>query len=79
MIQRQQDRHGWEFIFLAANIDAVETADKYGIRRDRAVNYCQTDEGIADSYDMMCESISCMRRAESLDSGAWRRDRKDDK
>lgn len=79
MIQRQQDRYGWEFIFLAANIDAVETADKYGIRRDRAVNYCHTDEGIADSYDMMSESISCLRRAESLDSGSWKRERKEDK
>ncbi len=26
LIERQKSEHGWEFIFLGANIDAVETA-----------------------------------------------------
>lgn len=76
MIQRQQDRYGWEFIFLAANIDAVETADKYGIRRERAVNYCQTPEGVRESYCMMSEVISKVRKEENLDDGDWKKDKK---
>ncbi|MBE7080827.1 MAG: VWA domain-containing protein [Clostridiales bacterium] len=72
MIQRQQDKYGWEFIFLAANIDAVETADRYGIRRERAVNYCQTPEGVKESYCMMSEAISRVRKAEKLDNGDWK-------
>lgn len=76
MIQRQQDRYGWEFIFLAANIDAVETADRYGIRRERAVNYCQTPEGVQESYCMMSEAISKVRNEENLDDGDWKKDKK---
>lgn len=81
MIKRQQDRYGWEFIFLAANIDAVETADRYGIRRERAVNYRQTPEGVKASYCMMSEAISKVRKEVSLDDGAWKKveDKKEDK
>ena len=39
MIQRQKEKYGWEFLFLGANIDAVETAGDLGITPDRAVNY----------------------------------------
>lgn len=39
MIKRQKEKYGWEFLFLAANIDAVTTAETFGIGRDRAVNY----------------------------------------
>ena len=39
MIRRQEEKYGWEFIFLADNIDAVETAEHIGIRKVRAANY----------------------------------------
>ena len=39
MVQRQTEKYGWEFLFLGANIDAVETASNIGIAKDRAVNY----------------------------------------
>ena len=60
-IKRQQERYGWEFIFLAANIDAVETADGLGIRRDRAANYRQTSKGVGKSYHVMSEAILSVR------------------
>lgn len=41
---KEQEEKGWEFLFVAANIDAVETAESIGIRRDRAVNYRVEDE-----------------------------------
>ena len=59
-IRRQTEKYGWEFIFLAANIDAVETAEKIGIRRERAANYCQTKEGVGQSYYAMSEAISAV-------------------
>ena len=31
MIERQKEEFGWEFLFIGANIDAVETAARYGI------------------------------------------------
>ena len=61
MIKHQTEKYGWEFIFLAANIDAVETAENIGIRRERAANYCQTKEGIDRSYHAMSEAICAIR------------------
>ena len=39
MVERQKQKYGWEFIFLGANIDAVETARNFGIDEERAANY----------------------------------------
>ena len=72
MIERQREKYGWEFIFLAANIDAVETAESIGIHRERAVNYCQDCAGIQVSYAAMSDAIMTMRRNRSLDDGEWR-------
>lgn len=68
MIKRQTEKYGWEFIFLAANIDAVETAETIGIRKERAANYSQTKEGIGRSYSAMSEAIMSVRmnRAEKM-------------
>ena len=60
-IKRQTEKYGWEFIFLAANIDAAETADDLGIRPDRAANYKQTNRGVEMSYYAMSEAISSVR------------------
>ena len=72
MIKRQQERYGWEFIFLAANIDAEETAENMGIRRERAVNYTQDKEGVEATYAVMCEAITSVRKCKGLDAGEWR-------
>ena len=72
MIKRQQERYGWEFIFLAANIDAEETAEDIGIRRERAVNYTQDKEGVQATYAVMCEAITSVRKCRGLDAGEWR-------
>ena len=60
-IKRQTEKHGWEFIFLAANIDAAETAENIGIRRERAANYRQTSEGVEKSYYAMSAAITTVR------------------
>lgn len=68
-IKRQTEKYGWEFIFLAVNIDAVETAASIGIRRERAANWRQTKEGVGRSYYAMCEAITSVRMncAEKMD------------
>ena len=72
-IKRQTEKYGWEFIFLAANIDAVETAGSIGIKADRAVNYSQDTEGVKVTYEAMSEAITAMRCNVSLDAGQWRK------
>ena len=79
-IKRQTEKYGWEFIFLAANIDAVETADNLGIRRDRAANYRQTNRGVERSYYAMSEAISTVRMncAGSMDLEKYLKEDQDD-
>ena len=60
-IKQQTEKDGWEFIFLAANIDAVSTAQHIGIRSDRAANYRQTKDGVARNYFAMSEAITSVR------------------
>lgn len=43
MIRRQEEHYGWEFLFVAANTDEVETASSIGIRSERAANYNYSD------------------------------------
>lgn len=64
-IKRQTEKYGWEFIFLAANIDAVETAANIGIRKERAAEYRQTSEGVSKSYQAMSDAILSVRRNQS--------------
>ncbi len=50
MIERQKSRHNWEFIFLGANIDAVEVAGRFGVPPSRAQNFHNDSEGVALNY-----------------------------
>ena len=74
MITEQTEKCGWEFIFVGANIDSIQTADSIGIRRERAANYSQSTDGIAKSYDAMCSFISYERCEKPLvDEEAWKK------
>lgn len=46
MIQHQQEKYNWEFIFLGANIDAAKEAGNIGISEDNAFNFEATKNGI---------------------------------
>lgn len=61
MIERQKERYGWEFLFIGANIDAVETAAQYGIDRDRAVNYNADEVGTHILYESVSAVVGNVR------------------
>ena len=65
MVQRQQKRYGWEFIFIGANIDADAEAEKYGIRKERAVNYVCDDIGTANVYAGVSRAVCSVMQASS--------------
>ena len=67
MIERQKEKYGWEFLFIGANIDAVETASRYGIGADRAVNYNADKEGTNIVYESVSQAVCCMRASAPLD------------
>ena len=66
MIEHQRSKYGWEFIFLGANIDAVATAARYGIGRDRAANYNADAEGTALNYSVISETVSRVRTRQPI-------------
>ena len=66
MIERQKEKYGWEFLFLGANIDAVETAEHIGISRNRAANYRADGEGTAHMFGAMAKAVSSMRCSVAL-------------
>lgn len=71
MIERQRSKYGWEFIFLGANIDAVETAARYGIARENAVNYNHDAIGTQLSYDAVSDAVAGVRACGCMPS-AWK-------
>lgn len=77
MIQRQKERYGWEFIFLGANIDAVETAGRFGIDADRAVDYVPDGEGTELNFRMMSETVATFRECGAVPTACLDEIRKD--
>lgn len=71
MIKKQQEKYDWEFIFLDANIDAVQTAANFGIRKERAVNYHSDARGTQLNYEVFGDAICEMRACGSLNEN-WR-------
>ena len=67
MIERQKEKYGWEFLFIGANIDAVETAARFGIERNRAVNYRADSQGTRILYDTISTPISALRANKVID------------
>ena len=62
----QKKEEGWEFLFLGANIDAVETARKFGIGEDRAVDYHADAEGTALNFAVLSDAVSSVRASAPL-------------
>ena len=76
MIERQKEA-GWEFLFIGANIDAVETAGRYGIRRDRVANYKADSRGTEILYQSVSEVVGNIRCDMAL-SEDWNKRLEDD-
>ena len=76
-IKRQQEKYGWEFLFLGANIDAVETAARYGIESSRAVSYRSDSIGTRLNYEVVSEAVMQMRCCDSI-ADDWKERIEDD-
>lgn len=67
MVKRQQNQYGWEFIFIGANIDAYAEAQRFGIRKDRAVNYVCDDIGTANVYAGVSKAVCSVMVANCIE------------
>lgn len=73
MIAHQKKNYKWEFVFLGANIDAVATAEKFGIDEEFAVKYHADTEGTQLNYQVLNEAVSSFRTGKKLDR-SWKVD-----
>ena len=67
MIKHQTKGHGWTFMFLGANMDAVKEAESIGIARNFATNYDYSIKGVCDSYTTL-NCVATSARCDTLSS-----------
>lgn len=67
LLEQQKEAKGWEFIFLGANIDAVETASRIGISPDHAADFLSDSEGTQLNYQVIADTITTYRTSGKLD------------
>ena len=72
MISDKQEMEGWDFIYLGANIDAVEEADAIGVQRSNAVTYRNTKSGVRANYDAVAAYVEATAEMGSAESSGWR-------
>ena len=72
MIEKEKEKYGWEFIFLGANIDALQEAARFGISADRAANYRCDRRGTAVIYEGINEVVSAVRCSRPM-AAEWKR------
>ena len=68
----EKKKKGWEFIFLAANIDAIETASTYGINKDMAAQYVNDSDGVTANFDALSDAIASVRTC-SVTGKEWKK------
>ena len=77
MIEHEKNKYGWEFLFLGANIDAIETAGHLGIQADRATNFIPDGAGVELSFRSMACALSAARCSMPF-SSEWKQDVEED-
>ena len=77
MVEQEQERYHWQFLFLGANIDAIETAGRFGIRKEHAVNFENDEAGTELNYRAINEAVtnyrSCKMACADI-SDDWKKD-----
>ena len=72
MIRDRQDKDGWDFLFLGANMDAIAVAEDMGIQADRAVTAMADAPGVSLQYDAIADANVSFRQTRER-SASWKR------
>ena len=65
LIEKEKEKYGWEFIFLGANMDAIQVASRFGIAADRAASFECDSEGTVLNYKVIEATIAKARKSGS--------------
>ena len=68
MVKHEQEKYGWEFLFLGANMDAISAARRFGIREDRAVRYECDGAGTALNFAVVGQTIAKARKGCAIEA-----------
>ena len=63
MVTEKQEKEGWEFLFIGANIDSITTGEELGFRKNRISDFIPDSEGSARVYESVGRSFSCLKRS----------------
>ena len=63
-IKHQQEKYDWEFLFLAANQDAIASAAKIAIPASQAMNFVASPMGVRESHETLTRRMSASRLAQ---------------
>ena len=74
MIHRQQERYGWEFLFLGANIDAAQEAGRFGIRPECAADYHADSQGTQVIYESLSQAVCRVRSCAAPLQADWKKE-----
>mgnify|MGYP000938688440 CR=1 FL=1 len=70
MIKHQQEKYSWEFIFLAANQDAIAAAGAISIQPKDAIAFQATPMGVRAAHDKLSAEITKRRSRKPRSSGS---------
>ncbi len=70
MVKKEQEKYGWEFLFLGANMDAISAARTFGIREDRAVRYECDGAGTNLNFAVVSQTVGSFRKGRPI-PGNW--------
>jgi len=77
LISTEQEKYGWEFLFLGANIDAAKVASDVGIRKERATNYHADSRGTNLNYQVLSDAVKSVRESNTIDEH-WKKSIEED-
>lgn len=72
MIEHQQQKYSWQFVFLGANMDAVSEARKLGISAKYAADFTPSHSGVRKMYSMALDRVMSGKRTGVSLSADWK-------
>lgn len=77
MIAHEQEKYGWQFLFLGANIDAFDAADRIGIGREFTTNFMPDGSGMEKSFRAVDLAVRSARCRKPL-AASWKKEVEED-
>ena len=71
MVKKQEKEAGWEFVFLGANIDAVQVAGGLGIRAENAVEFACDAAGVRENFASLSH-MTCAFSHTGIVGAGWK-------